>query len=118
MMVATKSSSISASCCNAPNPLSRGLSALAHPARIEILRYLSGVDYCCCKDVVGRLQLAQSTVSQHLKVLMEAGLVHMTPEGQRSHYAVDREALLALSRAFGDLVAACAATADERGREL
>ncbi|MCT7375960.1 ArsR/SmtB family transcription factor [Chelativorans salis] len=107
-----------ASGCCAPDVLSRGLFALAHPARIEILRYLSGVDYCCCKDVVCRLQLAQSTVSQHLKILLEAGLVRMSPQGQRSRYAVDREALLALSGAVGGLLNACAARADENGREI
>ena len=58
-----------------PNELSRQLAALGHPARIDILRHLACEDGRCCKEVVGVLDLAQSTVSQHLKVLVDAGLV-------------------------------------------
>lgn len=94
-------------CCDADR-LARAMQALAHPVRIDILRQLACADACCCKDVVGRLNLAQSTVSQHLKVLVEAGLVRMRPERQSSRYSVDREALLALSEAVGGLLASCA----------
>ena len=48
--------------------------ALAHPARIRILRHLAGHSACNCKQVVGEVKLAQSTVSQHLKILVDAGL--------------------------------------------
>ena len=99
-----------AGCCAQDN-LARSLSALGHPVRIEILRQLSGMDACCCKDMVSRLPLAQSTVSQHLKVLLEAGLVRMRPQGQRSNYMVDRDALLALSASLSGLLSACAAGA-------
>jgi ArsR family transcriptional regulator, arsenate/arsenite/antimonite-responsive transcriptional repressor len=85
------------------------LAALAHPARLEILRHLAEAECCCCKNVVSRLDLAQSTVSQHLKVLVEAGLVRLTPNGQRSLYAIDREALSGLSASFGELLSACCA---------
>jgi len=81
--------------------------ALAHPARLDILRHLAERDACCNKDVVSRMNLAQSTVSQHLKVLVEAGLVRYTPERQRSMYSLDREALAAVSHALGCLVACC-----------
>ena len=54
------------------------LAALSHPVRIEILRHLSARSACCCRDVVERIDLAQSTVSQHLKVLVAAGLA-VTP---------------------------------------
>ncbi|WEX07649.1 metalloregulator ArsR/SmtB family transcription factor [Chelativorans sp. AA-79] len=100
--------SMATGCC-APEALARGLAALSHPARIEILRQLAAADACCCKDVAGRLPLAQSTVSQHLKVLLDAGLVRMRPQAQRSNYTIDREALLALSRAFNGLVSDCMA---------
>ena len=99
-------------CCNAER-LARAMQALAHPVRIDILRQLACADACCCKDVVGRLNLAQSTVSQHLKVLVEAGLVRMRPERQSSRYSVDREALLALSEAVGGLLTSCAAPANK-----
>ena len=48
---------------------------------------------CCCKDVVDTVDLAQSTVSQHLKVLVEAGLVRYAPDRQRSRYEIDRAAV-------------------------
>jgi ArsR family transcriptional regulator len=83
------------------------LAALSHPARLEILSVLAANDRCCCKDVVGNLDRAQSTVSQHLKVLVEAGLVRLTPDGPRSLYAIDREAVAALSRSFGVLLDTC-----------
>lgn len=83
------------------------LAALSHPARLDILRHLAGAPECCCKDVVGRLDLAQSTVSQHLKVLVAAGLVRFAPEGQRSRYTIDREAMAALKGDLAGLFAAC-----------
>lgn len=102
--------------CGDRAALAARLGALAHPARIEILQHLAGVDACCCKDVVERLDLAQSTVSQHLKVLVEAGLVRLTPGRPRSRYEVDREALVALSGAVGHLLfSCCAPPAGRRG---
>jgi ArsR family transcriptional regulator, arsenate/arsenite/antimonite-responsive transcriptional repressor len=92
------------------------LGALAHPARIRILEHLSGCGSCCCKDVVERLDLAQSTVSQHLKMLVQAGLVRMNSDGQRSRYEVDREAIATLSRAVGGLLESCC-TGTRCGRE-
>ena len=83
------------------------LAALAHPARLDILHHLASVERSCCKDVVGKLDLAQSTVSQHLKVLVEAGLLKLTQDRQRSLYCVDRDALAQLGGAVGNLVDRC-----------
>ncbi|WP_099866322.1 ArsR/SmtB family transcription factor [Pararhizobium haloflavum] len=82
----------------------RRLQALGHPARLRILRLLSRRDACCCKDVVGEIGLAQSTVSQHLKCLVEAGLVRYRPDRQASRYSLDRHALSDLSRIVGTLL--------------
>jgi DNA-binding transcriptional ArsR family regulator len=87
--------------------LAAKLAALSHPARIEILKHLSGNRACCCKDVVQQLDLAQSTVSQHLKVLVEAGLVRFSAERQRSLYEIDREALAGISASVAGLVDTC-----------
>ena len=87
--------------------LAAKLAALSHPARIEILKHLSGNRACCCKDVVQQLDLAQSTVSQHLKVLVEAGLVRFSAERQRSLYEIDREALADMSASVATLVDTC-----------
>ncbi|MDQ6435134.1 metalloregulator ArsR/SmtB family transcription factor [Mesorhizobium sp. LHD-90] len=83
------------------------LGALSHPARLEILTHLADADCCCCKDVVGRLDLAQSTVSQHLKVLVEAGLVRVRQERQRSIYEIDRGALADTASRVTALADAC-----------
>jgi DNA-binding transcriptional ArsR family regulator len=89
-------------------PLAARLGALSHPARLRILTHLAQQNCCsCCKDVVSTLDLAQSTVSQHLKVLVEAGLVKLTPDGTRSLYEIDRAAFASLSKSVGGLLSAC-----------
>ncbi len=60
--------------------------ALGHPARVRILRLLSRQDGCICGDLVEVVGLAQSTVSQHLKVLKDAGLITGTVDGPRTCY--------------------------------
>ena len=83
------------------------LGALSHPARLEILKHLAASNCCCCKDVVGRLDLAQSTVSQHLKILVEAGLVRVRADRQRSLYEIDRAAMAETASSVAALVASC-----------
>ena len=85
------------------------LAALSHPARLDILRHLSRADGRGCGEVVECLPLAQSTVSQHLKVLLEAGLVTFERNGQRSTYRLNREALEHVSRELNLIVDQCCA---------
>lgn len=94
-------------CCEADAEAARVLAALAHPARLAILRQLGRRDACCCKDIVSRLDLAQSTVSQHLKVLVEAGLVAYRPERQSSRYSLVPGALTRASFFLQDLAGYC-----------
>jgi len=77
-----------------------------------ILSHLAGNGACCCKEVVDRLDLAQSTVSQHLKVLVDCGLVKYEPERQRSRYTVDADAVNATAAALSAWLGDCAARAD------
>lgn len=63
--------------------------AVAHPARVRIVRLLLRRTSCMCGDIVDGLPLAQSTVSQHLKVLKEAGLIRGEVEGPRVCYWVE-----------------------------
>ena len=81
--------------------------ALGHPVRIAILRQLMVENACCCKDIVGRLDLAQSTVSQHLKVLVQAGLVDYRPERQTSRYSVNTAQLSAIRAHLAGLAGKC-----------
>ncbi len=66
--------------------------ALGHPVRVQIVRILARTSGCV-GDLVGKLPLAQSTVSQHLKVLKEAGLVRGTIDGPRTCYCIDPDGL-------------------------
>ena len=91
----------------ADDALAARLGALAHPTRLAILRHIARNGACCCKAVVQRMDLAQSTVSQHLRVLVDAGLVDYRPERQRSRYTVDATELERLSQALGDCLAQC-----------
>ena len=73
--------------------LDAAFTALAHPARVRILRILLCRASCVCGELVDQLPLAQSTVSQHLKVLKEAGLVQGEVDGPKVCYCVNPAAL-------------------------
>jgi len=76
--------------------------ALGHPARVAIVRQL-GATNACVSDIVGALPLAQSTVSQHLKVLKEAGLVRGEVEGPRVCYCLEPGALASMRALLEEL---------------
>jgi DNA-binding transcriptional ArsR family regulator len=97
-----------------PPALAERLAAMSHPARLKILRQLSGRS-CCCGEVVGGLDLAQSTVSQHLKVLVSAGLVRMRQDRQRSLYELDGDAVTATAEALARFAGSCCAVPSSEG---
>ena len=76
--------------------------ALSHPARVAIVRHLAEAGTCICGQIVEVRPLAQATVSQHLKVLKEAGLVQGEVDGPRTCYCVAPAGL----KRFKELVAA------------
>lgn len=80
--------------------------ALGNPARVRILRELSERQTCVTGELVGALPLAQSTVSQHLKVLKEAGLVRGEVDGNLC-YCIDDEPLAWLAEFCRGIVAGC-----------
>mgnify|MGYP001545276681 FL=1 len=67
--------------------------AIAHPARIKIVRLLIGREACVCGEIVDQLPLAQSTVSQHLKILKESGLVEGEVDGPKVCYCINPDRL-------------------------
>jgi DNA-binding transcriptional ArsR family regulator len=79
--------------------------ALGHPARVRILRLLLSRDACYCGQIVDEVPLAQATVSQHLKVLKDAGLVTGEIEGLRTCYCASRERLAEAHELLGSLLA-------------
>ena len=78
--------------------------ALGHPARVRIMRLLLARDACYCGELVDELGLAQATVSQHLKVLRDAGLIVGEIEGLRTCYWASRDRLAELHGLLGGLL--------------
>lgn len=78
--------------------LSKIFKALSHPGRITILKVLAKKQSCICGDLVAGLPLAQSTVSQHLKVLKEAKLIKGEIDGPRSCYCIDEKTVRELNK--------------------
>ena len=79
--------------------------ALGHPVRVRILRLLMDRTSCYCGEIVSELPLAQATVSQHLKVLKDAGLIVGSIDGPRVCYCAHRERLERLGSLVSELVA-------------
>lgn len=73
------------------NKIAKYAKALAHPARIAILQLLIKKQACICGDIVDELPLSQSTVSQHLKELKEAGLIKGDIDGVKICYCIDEK---------------------------
>jgi ArsR family transcriptional regulator len=90
------------------------LKALGHPVRLAIVRELAQRSCCCCADMCRELPLAQSTVSQHLKVLKEAGLISFRRDGVRSSYVLNREAFAALRSELEEISALVGAVSSSR----
>ena len=64
--------------------------AIAHPARISILKILAKHESCNCNELVQRLPLSQATVSQHLKELKNCGLINGTTHKTSSIYSLNK----------------------------
>jgi ArsR family transcriptional regulator len=82
-----------------------GFKALADPSRLDIFRLIAAQDapLCVC-DVVDRFSLSQPTISHHLKVLREAGLIVVSRRGVWAYYAADPHGLALLRGALGDVL--------------
>lgn len=77
--------------------------ALGHPARIRILRLLARRTTCVCGQIVAEVGLAQSTVSQHLKVMKDAGIVQGEIDGPRVCYCLDPRTMRRLKALVGSI---------------
>lgn len=75
--------------------------ALGHPARLAIIKQLAMRDEACCGEIVDHLPLAQSTVSQHLQVLKDAGLLVCDARGRNCHYFLNHD-MLRRAEAFSE----------------
>jgi ArsR family transcriptional regulator len=77
--------------------------ALAHPIRVRIVRILLQRQSCICGEIVDELPLAQSTVSQHLKILKESGIIQGEIDGPRVCYYVAPKNLSRLKSLIAEL---------------
>lgn len=77
--------------------------ALGHPARIQLLNYLSAYGACYFGSLTDVLPLAASTISQHVSVLKQAGLIIGSSEEQRTCYCVNTDRLSLLKELIGQL---------------
>ena len=80
--------------------LAEACKALSHPARMAILQTLANRGTCICGEIVDVMPLSQATVSQHLKVLKQAGLIRGESEGPKSCYCIDTQAMAELRQRF------------------
>ncbi|WP_075791062.1 ArsR/SmtB family transcription factor [Massilia putida] len=105
---------MSKSCCPPVTPrerateidvddLARMCKALAHPARLQLLRHLIDHGECYFGSLADVLPLAPSTISQHVSILKEAGLIEGSSDVQRVCYCVNQERLRQLKLAIEDL---------------
>lgn len=91
---------------SAADEVARVAKALAHPIRVRIVQLLLARETCLCGQIVDELPISQATVSQHLKVLKDAGLVRGEIDGPRVCYCADRAALGRHAQLLGALVGA------------
>ncbi len=89
------------------------LKALGNPARFQIMQYLAECQTCITNEIVEQTPLAQSTVSQHLKVLKEAGLILGEIEGAATNYCIDTENVRWLKRQIAAWLLRCCPPEDE-----
>lgn len=75
------------------NQLAAIAKVFAHPARIAIIKYISEQKDCICNDIVDEIGLAQATISQHLKVINDAGLLSGNYKGKSICYCLDSSKL-------------------------
>lgn len=84
------------------NELSDFANAISHPARVAILKEIATREQCICGEIVEVLPLAQSTVSQHLKELLKAGLITGTVEGVKSCYCINWKTFDRFEKTFNE----------------
>ena len=67
--------------------------AMGHPTRVKIVEHLIAINTCVCGEIVDIFPFSQSTISQHLKLLKESGIVCGEVEGPKTYFCVDKEVL-------------------------
>ncbi|MEZ4797984.1 MAG: metalloregulator ArsR/SmtB family transcription factor [Flavobacteriaceae bacterium] len=73
------------------NQISTIAKVFSHPARVAILKHISEQEQCICNDLVDEIGLSQATISQHLSVIADAGLLKGTFQGKAKCYCINLE---------------------------
>ena len=94
------------------NRIANCAKALAHPARIAVLKLLIQKQACICGVIVDELPLSQSTVSQHLKELKQSGLIKGDIEGARVCYCIDEKEWKIAKETINQLFDSCKGTSN------
>ncbi|MDJ0614576.1 MAG: metalloregulator ArsR/SmtB family transcription factor [Rhizobiaceae bacterium] len=79
------------------------LKALGHPVRIKVVNHLLARECCCCGDLCDGFEHSQSTISQHLGVLKDAGVLTAEKDGTRMLYSIDPSTFSFLETVFADM---------------
>lgn len=85
---------------------------LAHPARVRIVRLLLERGDCVCGTIVDEIGLAQSTVSEHLRILKAGGVIRGTIDGPRVCYCLNPTRVIALQAFLTEIAQATATACD------
>lgn len=80
----------------------RVFKALGDPKRVMIIDMLSGGELCACK-ILERFEISQSTLSHHMKILCECGLVRAREQGKWTYYSLDGDTVSAIMQFFRDI---------------
>ncbi len=83
--------------------LAKIFKALGHPTRIKIVEHLIKINSCVCGEIVEIFPFSQSTISQHLKILKDSGIVHGEIEGPKTCYCIDFDVLNKFKKYVSDL---------------
>ncbi|MBU1343865.1 MAG: metalloregulator ArsR/SmtB family transcription factor [Proteobacteria bacterium] len=73
--------------------LAKIFKALGHPTRMKIVEHLIAINTCVCGEIVNIFPYSQSTISQHLKLLKDSGIVCGEVEGPKTYFCVDKNVL-------------------------
>jgi ArsR family transcriptional regulator, arsenate/arsenite/antimonite-responsive transcriptional repressor len=84
--------------------MSKYLKAIADPTRLKIIELLNSNKPLCVNAIAKRLNLTQSAISQHLRILRQLNLVHGNKMGYHTHYQVNSDEMAKLSTLFSDII--------------
>lgn len=83
--------------------MAEALKALGHPVRLKIVHELKSLKSCCCADMCECFPQSQSTISQHLSVLKDAGIINFERDGNKSCFTLNHDVLKEIQDAMSAL---------------